>query len=159
MLPTPSRPSALRPLASLMLLGLLALGCQTTAQRTMPLNSDDIDSSVTLPATLVDVWYRPASKTEFGIPYTNSGTINVTSQMLTFSHDGGSLAIPTANVTSVAWRKMVGDRDNEWAVVTYLENGAEQVAGFTAADGYRFDTSNKQLYSALVLAWKSAGGR
>ncbi|HVQ27339.1 MAG TPA: hypothetical protein VMV01_19265, partial [Planctomycetota bacterium] len=78
----------LRPLAVLALLGLPAAGCQTTAQRTMPLNSDDIDSSVTLPATLVDVWYRPATKTEFGIPYTSSGTISVTSQMITFGHDG-----------------------------------------------------------------------
>ena len=150
----------LRPLAGLGLLGLLgllSLGCQTTAQRTYPMNSEDIDTSVTLPATLVDVWYRPAQQTMFGIPFTNSGTINVTSQMITFSHDGGSFAIPTANITSVAWRKMVGDRDNEWAVIVYLEGGEEQLAGFTAADGYRFDTSNKQLYSVLYLAWKSAG--
>ena len=159
MLSIPAHPTASRPLAALMLLGLLAIGCQTTAQRTYPMNSEDIDSSVTLPATLVDVWYRPAEQTEFGIPFSNTGTISVTSQMITFSHDGGSLAIPIENVTSVAWRKMVGDLDNQWAVVIYIEGGEEQVAGFTAADGYRFDTSNKQLYSALYLAWKSAAGR
>jgi hypothetical protein len=142
---------------SLALLSLLCVGC-TTAQETRPLNSDDVDRSVTLPCTLPDVWYRPATKTEFGIPFTSTGTLIVTAETVQFTHDGSTMSIPVGAITSVVWRNMAGDRENEWAVVTWLDGESEQVAGFTAANAYRYHTSNKQLYSALVVAAGPAGG-
>ena len=153
------RPSVAGPLVALVLLGLAGPGCQTMAKESRPVNSDDIDRSVTLPATFADVWYRPATNTDFAIPFTHSGTLAVSPERLVFAHDGGALSVPVAAITAVSWRAMVGDRQNEWAAVTYMEGGAEQQLGFTAADGYRYKTSNKRLYSAIVLAWQAGGGR
>jgi hypothetical protein len=154
------RPSfAAAPAALLLLLGLAGTSCQTTAKETRPTNSDDIDRSVTLPATFSDVWYRPATKTDFAIPFTYSGTLTVSTERLLFAYDGGSVSVPVPAITAVSWRTMVGDRANEWAAITYMESGAEQQLGFTAANGYRYHTSNKRLYSAIVLAWQAAGGR
>ena len=147
------------PLAALLLLGLAGPGCQTTAKESRPINSDDIDRSVTLPTTFEDVWYRPATNTDFAIPFTHSGTLTVSTDRLVFAFDGGALSVPVGAITAVSWRAMVGDRQNEWAAVTYLEGGAEQQVGFTAADGYRYKTSNKRLYSAIVLAWQAGGRR
>lgn len=133
---------------------LLCVGCQTTAFKTRPVDSDDIDRSVTLPCTLANVWYRPQNNPEFKIPFTETGSLAVTADRALFTYESGSLTIPVSAITNVSWRKMVGDLQNEWAVVTWMENGAERVAGFTAANGYRYETSNKQLYSALCVAWQ-----
>ena len=158
-MPLRHRPLVAGPLAALLLLGLAGPGCQTTARETRPINSDDVDRSVTLPATFEDVWYRPATNTDFAIPFTHTGMLTVNPERLVFAYDGGSLSVPVAAITAVSWRPMVGDRQNEWAAVTYMDGGAEQQVGFTAADRYRFKTSNKRLYSAIVLAWQAAGKR
>ena len=152
---TPAAPRLL----VLLVLGLAGAGCQTTAKSTRPINSDDVDRSVALPATFTDVWYRPATNTDFAIPFTHSGTLTVSPERLLFAYEGGALSVPVPAITAVSWRAMAGDRANEWAAVTYMESGSEQQLGFTAANGYRYHTSNKRLYSAIVLAWQAAGGR
>ena len=73
-----------------------------------------------------------------------------------FSGASQSLTIPTRAIEGVVWRQMLGDRQNEWAVIRWRDGGAEKLVGFTAADRYRFDTSNKELYSAIVVAWDTA---
>ena len=149
----------LLPLLPLLLLGLACTSWQTTAAQTRPVDSDDVDRTVTLPCTLTDVWYRPETNTEFGIPFTHNGTLTVSTEQLLYVYDGGTISVPVSAITAVSWRTMVGDRSNQWAAVTYLEGNAERQLGFTAADGYRYHTSNKTLYSAIVLAWQSTGRR
>ncbi|HZM00351.1 MAG TPA: hypothetical protein VFD43_08875 [Planctomycetota bacterium] len=158
---TSHRPCSFRTLAGpalLALLSLLGAGC-TTARETRPVNSDDYDRNQPLPVTLQDVWYRPATQEIFGIPYTHWGTLTVSKDGLVFTHDKGSLTIPVYDIRGVSWFTMEGDRNNEWAVVTFLENNGEQQAGFTAANGWNYHTSNKELYSAIVVAWQAAAGR
>jgi hypothetical protein len=150
---------ALRPLIGLALLCLALAACQTTARRTRPADSDDVDRSVRLPITLENVWYRPAIQPEHGIPFAATGTLLVGTDTLTYQHPAGSLSIRVADIRGVVWRVMQGDLQTEWAVVRYVEDGSEKLVGFTAADRYRFDTSNKALYSALVVAWESQAGR
>jgi hypothetical protein len=147
-----------RALAGAALLALLCGGCQTTARSTRPMNSDDYDRGVTLPRTMANVWYRTDDLPVVGFPYQASGTLLVGTDAILFNSDEGSVNIPTRAIRSVVWRTMSGDRLNEWAVVKWVENGGEKLVGFTAADGYRFDTSNKELYSAIVMAWNAQGG-
>jgi len=149
----PSLPSCAWPL----LLGLLCCAC-TTARETYPLNSDDFDRAVSLPATFEDVWYRPQDNPTFGIPYAAWGTLTVSADELRFTHSKGGFTIPVSRIDSVVWRDMTGDNNNEWAVVTFSDNGGPQVAAFTAANGWRYHTSNRQMYSALVRAAGPAGG-
>jgi len=149
----------IRWLALAALLALPCGSCQTTAQSTKPLNSDDVDRSVTLPRTLANVWYRTDDLAMVGLPYESSGTLLVGTDAILFNTDGKSVNIPTRAIRSVVWRTMSGDRIREWAVVKWVENGSEKLVGFTAADGYRFDTSNRELYSAITVAWESQGKR
>jgi hypothetical protein len=153
--------SALRPLAGLGLamLCLVLAACQTTARRTMPIDSEDVDRSVTLPRTLENVWYRPETQPDYGIPFAAAGTLLVSTEAILFNHGGGSLSIPVRDIRGVVWRPMQGDLQTEWAVIRYLEDGREKLVGFTAADRYRFHTSNKELYSAIVVTWESQAGR
>jgi len=151
------RRRAALPLAGLALLALLALlaGCQTTARATRPASSDDVDRNVTLPATLANVWYRGETAPDVAIPYADTGTLLVGSDAILFNGSQQSLTIPTRSIEGVVWRQMSGDRQNEWAVIRWRDGSAEKLVGFTAADRYRFDTSNRELYSAIVLAWEN----
>ena len=153
------RPRAALSLAGLALLALLAGACQTTARDTRPASSDDVDRRVTLPRTLSNVWYRSAVAPDVAIPYADAGTLFVGADAIVFDGGSRSLTIPTRAIEGVVWRQMDGDRQNEWAVIRWREGGVEQLVGFTAADRYRFDTSNSELYSAIVLAWESGTRR
>ncbi len=151
-----SKPAVALPFAWLALLCLvMCAGCQTTARGSRPINSDDVDRSVSLPRTLQNVWFRPETQAQFAVPFTAEGTLLVSGEGLSFTHAGGMLSVPAHSIRSVNWRQMSGDRQTEWAVVCYMEGGTEKLVGFTAADRYRFDTSNKELFSAIVVAWES----
>jgi len=150
--------SAALSLACVALLALLVGGCQTTARSTRPVNSDDVNRSIALPRTLMNVWYRPDVQPDNLIPYSSMGTLFVGTDAILFNgEEGFSLTIPTRAIRSVSWRQMNGDLQNEWAVIIWLEGGTERLIGFTAADGYRYDTSNRELYSAIVVAAPSVG--
>lgn len=151
--------AALRSLAGLALLAAACGACQTTARATRPASSDDVDRGVGLPRTLANVWLRADTAPDFAIPYADMGTLLVASDAILFTGGRGTLTIPTRAILGVAWREMVGDQQNEWAVIRWLEDGVEKLAGFTAADRYRFDTSNRELYSAIVVAWESQAQR
>ncbi len=145
-------------LACVATLALLSAGCQTTARSTRPTSSDDVDRSVTLPRTLANVWYRADIQPDNHIPFSAMGTLLVGSDAIVYSSESESLTIPTRAIRSVVWRQMNGDLQNEWAVIIWLEGGAERMVGFTAADGYRFDTSNRELYSAISVSATAQSG-
>jgi hypothetical protein len=153
-----SRSAALS-LAGLALVALLCAGCQTTARRTRPANSDDVDRRVTLPRTLANVWIRDGEQPDAGIPYADAGTLLVGSDAILFNGEHRSMSIPARAIRDISWRTMGGDLQTEWAVIIWLEDGVEKLIGFTAADRYRFDTSNRDLYSALIVAWETATKR
>ena len=145
----------MKSLLSVVLLALLCAGCQTTARDTRPVNSDDVNRNITLPRNLPNVWYRPDVGPAGQSPPIVNGTIMVgTDAILYNGEEGTTLNIPTRAIRSVVWRVMKSDLVNQWAVVIWLQDGAEQLVGFCAADGYRYDTSNKELYSAIVMAWQ-----
>jgi hypothetical protein len=154
-----SRIKLFAPLAPLALLCLLAVGCQTTARDTRPLNSEDVDTSVTLPRTFENVWYRSDTQPENHIPYAAEGTLLVTGDVVTFTGTGASLSIATRDIRDVLWRTLNGDLQNEWAIIYYREGGTEKIVGFTPGDRYRFHTSSKELYSAIVMAFRGQSRR
>lgn len=114
---------------------------------------------MTLPRSLANVWYRGEEPPDFAIPYADSGTLTVAAEGLSYRGERMSLDIPAPALLSVVWRPMDGDRQNEWAVVAWRDGAVERRLGFTAADRFRFETSNRELYSALVLAWEGARAR
>lgn len=63
------------------------------------------------------------------------GTLTVSSAGLTFHTDKHDLDIPTTAIRSVSIGHMKGDAFNDWAIVTYDDNGTSRVAGFMDGNG------------------------
>lgn len=114
---------------------------------------------MTLPRTLANVWYRDEAPPGFAIPYADSGTLEVGPDRVSYRGEHHAFDIPAQALESVVWRPMDGDLQNEWAVVSWRDGATLRRLGLTAADRFRFETSNRELYSALVLAWEGARAR
>lgn len=129
---------------------VIALGACATTQPT----GVTADSDIALPATFENVWYRTGKVRLFGLAYEASGRLTVREDSLVFSHDGGTLTIPTRTIERVSWGKLSPDIMNDWVVVHVSGSEPGTLAAFKGALFSGADES--RLYSAVL---RSSGKR
>jgi len=141
----------IKPLHLLLLVGVvLALGACATTQPT----GVTADPNIALPATFENVWYRTGKVRLFGLAYEASGRLTVREDSLVFSHDGGTVTIPTRTIEKVTWGKLSPDITNDWVIVHVSGSEPGALAAFKGAVLSGGDES--RLYSAVL---RSSGKR
>ena len=85
-----------------------------------------------------NVWFRSEKRPSLIKAFAASGQLTVDSKGLTFHADKVDVSIPIMGIRDVSVGRMKGDGYNDWAIVTYDEDGTSRIVGFKDGKGLDF---------------------
>lgn len=89
------------------------------------------ETPITLPVTFHDVWFRPTIDRPFFLVMTDTGTVVVSKNSVTFSGENGSIDIPYTTMQEVSFKKVGTDFINNWVMIKYHQNNLEKYSLFS----------------------------
>lgn len=109
--------------ALLLLVCSLIVGCATTPPTP--------ETPIALPVSFPDVWFRPTlDKPGFQV-MTDTGTVVVGTNGVSFSGKSGAVEVDYKSMREVSFGKVGSDLINSWVTIKYLQGNAESYALFS----------------------------
>lgn len=89
------------------------------------------ETPITLPVTFHDIWFRPTIDRPLFLVMTDTGTVVIGKNEVSFSGENGSINIPYTTMQEVSFKKIGTDFINNWVTIKYHQDNLEKYSLFS----------------------------